>query len=81
MTSQDIFAKLTTILVEQLNLAHEHQVTEDSTFEELGADSLDVVEIIMAIEEDFVIEIPDEEAKQIKTVEQAVAHIERALAA
>ncbi len=64
------------IVVEQLN-ANPDEVNEESRFiEDLGADSLDVVELVMALEEKFDIEIPDEEAENIATVGDAVKFIE-----
>ena len=64
------------VVVEQLNVSPD-EVKEDSKFvEELGADSLDVVELVMALEEKFDIEIPDEEAEKIATVADAVKFIE-----
>jgi len=64
------------IVVEQLN-ANPDEVKEESRFvEDLGADSLDVVELVMALEEKFDIEIPDEEAENIATVGDAVKFIE-----
>ena len=64
------FEKLRDIIVEVLNV-DENEVTMESTFiDDLGADSLDVFQIIMGIEEEFDIEIPNEEAEKIVTVEQ-----------
>ena len=64
------------VVVEQLNVSPD-EVKEESKFaEDLGADSLDVVELVMALEEKFDIEIPDEEAEKIATVGDAVKFIE-----
>ncbi|WP_456432942.1 acyl carrier protein [Nitratifractor sp.] len=64
------------VVVEQLNVSPD-EVKEDSKFvEDLGADSLDVVELVMALEEKFDIEIPDEAAEKIATVGDAVKYIE-----
>ncbi|MDR2153023.1 MAG: acyl carrier protein [Helicobacteraceae bacterium] len=64
------------IVVEQLNV-HEDEVKEGSRFvEDLNADSLDVVELVMALEEKFDVEIPDEDAEKIKTVGDVVKYIE-----
>ena len=64
------------VVVEQLNV-NPDEVKEDSKFvEDLGADSLDVVELVMALEEKFDIEIPDEEAEKIATVSDAIKFIE-----
>ena len=64
------------VVVEQLNVSAD-EVKEDAKFvEDLGADSLDVVELVMALEEKFDIEIPDDEAEKIQTVADVVAYIE-----
>jgi len=64
------------VIVEQLGV-DEDQVTLDASFtDDLGADSLDTVELIMAFEEEFDIEIPDEEAEKIKTVKDVVDYIQ-----
>ncbi len=64
------------VVVEQLSVSAD-EVKEDAKFvEDLGADSLDVVELVMALEEKFDIEIPDEEAEKIQTVADVVAYIE-----
>lgn len=63
------------IVVEQLG-ANEDEVTSNASFiDDLGADSLDTVELVMALEEEFETEIPDEEAENITTVQQAVDYI------
>lgn len=73
------FEKIVNIICEVLNRGAEG-ITEDTTFiDDLGADSLDVVQIIMAIEEEFDIEIPTEEAEKITTVGDAVEQIKQAL--
>ena len=73
------FEKLRDIIVEVLNV-DETEVTMESTFiDDLGADSLDVFQIIMGIEEEFDIEIPNEEAEKIVTVGDAVEQIEKAV--
>lgn len=67
--------KVKEIVVQQLGV-NEEQVTEEASFiEDLGADSLDQVELVMAFEEEFNIEIPDEDAEKITTVGQAVSYI------
>ena len=63
------------IIVEQLGVKEEEVKNEASFVDDLGADSLDTVELVMALEEEFDIEIPDEEAEKIRTVQQAVDHI------
>lgn len=71
------FDKVKQISVEQLGV-EEADVTMDSTFiDDLGADSLDIVELIMAFEEEFNIEIPDEIAEKMKAVKDAVEYIEK----
>ena len=73
------FEKLRDIIVEVLNV-DETEVTMESTFiDDLGADSLDVFQIIMGIEEEFDIEIPNEEAEKIVTVGDAVEQIKNAI--
>src|SRR4029077_6500073 len=63
------------IVAEQLGVKQE-QVTNDASFvDDLGADSLDTVELVMALEEEFEIEIPDEDAEKITTVQQAIEYI------
>lgn len=63
------------IVVEQLGVK-EDEVTNSSSFvDDLGADSLDTVELVMALEEEFSVEIPDEEAEKITTIQQAVDYI------
>ena len=75
---KEIFERVKTIVVEQLEV-DDDQVTEEASFaNDLGADSLDTVELVMAFEEEFNIEIPDEVAEQIDTVGKAVAHISSA---
>ena len=73
------FEKLRKIIVEVLNV-DENEVTMESTFiDDLGADSLDVFQIIMGLEEEFDIEIPNEEAEKIVTVADAVEQIKNSL--
>ena len=63
------------IVAEQLGVKEE-EVTSDASFvDDLGADSLDTVELVMALEEEFETEIPDEEAEKITTVQQAIAYV------
>ncbi len=71
-----IFDKVKAIIVDQLSVEDE-EVTMESTFvDDLGADSLDIVELVMALEEEFDMEIPDEDAEKIRTVGDAVKYIE-----
>ncbi|HXE72940.1 MAG TPA: acyl carrier protein [Candidatus Nitrosotenuis sp.] len=72
--------KVMKIVVEQLGV-DEDQVTPSASFvEDLGADSLDIVEMVMAFENEFNIEIPDEDAEKITNVQDAVEYLERRLA-
>jgi len=65
------------IIVDQLGV-DESKITEDSSFiDDLGADSLDIVELIMAFEEEFDIEIPDEDAEKMKTIGDAVKYLSK----
>ncbi len=72
----DVEAKVKELIAEQLNIDVEAVKPEASFIDDLGADSLDTVELIMAFEEEFDIEIPDEEAEKIKTVGDAIKHIQ-----
>lgn len=65
------------IIVEQLGVDPEQVTTEAAFVEDLGADSLDTVELVMALEEEFDLEIPDEDAEKIVTVGDAVEYIEK----
>ena len=73
--NQEIFEKVKNIVVEQLEVDAERVTAESSFANDLGADSLDTVELVMALEEEFDIEIPDEAAEKIDTVGKAVEHI------
>jgi acyl carrier protein len=73
--NQEIFAKVKNIVVEQLEVEADRVTAEASFANDLGADSLDTVELVMALEEEFDIEIPDEAAEQIDTVGKAVDYI------
>tara|TARA_B100002049_G_scaffold204909_1_gene164711 strand:- start:292 stop:525 length:234 start_codon:yes stop_codon:yes gene_type:complete len=72
----DVLAKVTEVTVEQLGVDKEQVKPEASFVDDLGADSLDVVELVMAFEEAFDIEIPDESAEKITTVQTAVDFIQ-----
>jgi acyl carrier protein len=75
MDRSEIFAAVSESAVELLKV-EPSQVTEEATFgDDLGADSLDLVELVMALEEEFECEIPDEEAEKITTVQQAIDYI------
>jgi acyl carrier protein len=75
MDREELFEKIKTVVVDQLGV-EEDDVTEDAAFvDDLGADSLDIVELVMALEEEFGVSIPDEQAEKIKTVGDAVDFI------
>ncbi len=74
--NEEIFIQVQNIVAEQLEVDKE-KITPEATFaNDLGADSLDTVELVMALEEEFNVDIPDEVAEQITTVGKAVEHIE-----
>ena len=75
----DVVARVKKIVVEQLNVEEDKVVETASFIDDLGADSLDTVELVMAFEEEFDIEIPDDAAEKISTVQDAVSFIEGAL--
>ena len=72
----DIEAKVKEIIINELGVDAEKVTPEASFVEDLGADSLDTVELVMAFEEEFGMEIPDEEAEKITTVEEAVDYVQ-----
>ncbi len=74
--NEDIFDKVKDIIVEQLGVDQGEVDVETSFVDDLGADSLDIVELIMALEEEFGVEISDEQAESITTVGEAVEYIE-----
>ena len=71
--------KVVEIIANQLGIDHGDVTPEASVVDDLGADSLDVVELVMALEEEFNLEIPDEEAEKIKSVNDIFSHMESAL--
>ena len=73
--------RVTEIIVEQLGVAREEVVPEASFTDDLGADSLDIVELVMAMEEEFDVEIPDDDAEKIQTIGDAVSYLKEKLAA
>ena len=75
MATTNIEAKVKSIIADQLGVGEDEIKPESSFIEDLGADSLDIVELVMAMEEEFAVEIPDEEAENIKTVQDAVNYI------
>ena len=75
--SKDVAATVKKIVVDHLGV-DEQKVTEEASFiDDLGADSLDTVELVMAFEEEFSIEIPDDVAEKITTIKDAIGHIEK----
>lgn len=75
----EVLDRIVKVVSEELAISEE-EITKDASFiDDLGADSLDVVELIMALEEEFDIEIPDEDAEEIATVSDAVDYIEENL--
>ena len=80
MSSEEIFEKVKNIIVEQLGVAETAITTEASFIDDLGADSLDIVELIMALEEEFDIEIPDADAEKVTTVNDVVEYIKEHVA-
>ncbi len=71
----NIEARVKKIIIEQMGVKEEQVTNEASFVEDLGADSLDTVELVMALEEEFELEIPDEDAEKITTVQQAIDYI------
>lgn len=76
MEMASIFERVKNIIVEQLGVDEDEVTPEASFVEDLGADSLDIVELVMAFEEEFDMEIPDEDAEKIRTVGDAVKYIQ-----
>ena len=75
MSSEEIFEKVKGVIVEQLGVAEGNITMKASFIDDLGADSLDIVELIMALEEEFDMEIPDADAEKIVTVGDVVEYI------
>ncbi len=75
MTREELFGKIKEMIVDQLGV-DESTITEDSSFiDDLNADSLDMVELVMAMEQEFDIEIPDDVAEKVTTVKDAIDYI------
>jgi acyl carrier protein len=75
MTKEEILGKVKNVVAEKLNVGEDQVTTEAKFVEDLGADSLDQVELIMALEDDFDLKIPEEEAEKLVTVGSAVDYI------
>ena len=73
--------RITDIIVEQLGISREEVVPEASFIDDLGADSLDIVELVMALEEEFDVEIPDDDAEKIQTIGEAISYMKEKLEA
>ena len=76
MTTGNVEQKVKGIIAEQLGVAEDEIKTTSSFIEDLGADSLDIVELVMAFEEEFGVEIPDDAAEKISTVSDAIKYID-----
>ena len=74
--AENITEKVTGIIVEQLGVSADQVKPESKLIEDLGADSLDAVELVMAVEEEFGIEVPDEEAEKLRSVGAIISHVE-----
>ncbi len=75
MSTEEVFEKVKGIIVSQLGVADTAVTTEASFIDDLGADSLDIVELVMALEEEFDMEIPDTDAEKVVTVGDVVDYI------
>ena len=75
--ADNIAAKVKEIIINELGVDPEKVTNEASFVDDLGADSLDTVELVMAFEEEFTIDIPDEDAEQMRTVGEAIAYIKK----
>jgi acyl carrier protein len=77
MATEEIVRRVTDLIAESLGVNPTEVVLDASFIDDLGADSLDIVELVMAIEKEFAIEIPDEDAEKISTVRDAVDYIQQ----
>ena len=75
MSSEEVFEKVKEIIVEQLGVSESSVKMEASFVDDLGADSLDIVELVMGLEEEFDMEIPDTDAEKVATVSDVVEYI------
>jgi acyl carrier protein len=76
MEREEILDKVKAVVVDQLNVEEDEVIDDASFIDDLGADSLGIVELVMALEEEFGVSIPDEDAESIKTVGDAVSYIQ-----
>ena len=81
LIKDETYKKVQKIVIDQLGVKEEQVKLEAKFTDDLGADSLDTVELVMALEEEFEIEIPDEEAEKISTVQSAVDYIKKEVSA
>ena len=79
MQSEEVLAKLKELVMDRLNVEEDHIKPDASFVEDLGADSLDIVELIMGIEEEFDVEIPDEDAEKLTNVGEAFDYVKAKL--
>ena len=79
MNTEEVFEKVKGIIVEQLGVAETSVTMEASFIDDLGADSLDIVELVMALEEEFDMEIPDADAEKVVTVGDVVDYIKESI--
>ena len=77
----DLETRVTALIVEQLGVSKDEANTKASFIDDLGADSLDIVELVMSLEEEFDVEIPDEDAEKIQTIGDAVSYVKERLEA
>ena len=75
MANEEVISKVKALIAESLGVSEDEIVPSASFIEDLGADSLDIVELVMAIEKEFDIEIPDDDAEKIGTVQDAIDYI------
>jgi acyl carrier protein len=81
MTAQNIEGKVKSIIADQLGVSEDEIKMESSFIEDLGADSLDIVELVMEFEKEFEIDIPDEDAEKLRTVGDAIGYLEQKVGA
>jgi len=77
----DVESRMTGLIVEQLGVSKEEVAPSASFFDDLGADSLDIVELVMAMEEEFDVEIPDEDVEKLRTIGDAIDYLKGRLQA